>query len=171
MREWTHISGCRGVTLVELIVVLSVISVLAFALSFSFEGWIGRYRAESSIKELHVDLMNARVRAMQSQRMYFVNTDGGKRYTIYEDTNPAPDGDGALDGSDAVWVQKDAGYSVLNTVALPFSFNRDGLIDNSGALRLETEDYVDADYDCVEVSPTRVNLGKWNETDARCDTK
>ena len=54
----------RGVTLVELIVVISVIGILAIALGFSYVGWQGAYRVEKTTKELYTDLMDARSRAM-----------------------------------------------------------------------------------------------------------
>ncbi len=63
----------HGITLVELIIVLSIIGILAVALGFEFTGWMGRYRVESQVKEMYVDLMNARARAMQRNRMHFVN--------------------------------------------------------------------------------------------------
>jgi prepilin-type N-terminal cleavage/methylation domain-containing protein len=82
----------NGITLIELIIVISVIGILAVALGFSFQGWMGKYRAENQIKQIHTDFMNARARAMTMNRMHFA-TEAANAYTIYEDTNPAPDGD------------------------------------------------------------------------------
>src|SRR4030042_6482895 len=88
----------NGVTLIELIVVVSVIGILVIALGFSFEGWMSKYRVESQIKEMYTDLMNSKASAMQRNRMYFVSLTT-TRYTIYEDTYNATyptytDGDG-----------------------------------------------------------------------------
>ena len=63
----------RGVTLVELIVVIAVIGILAIALGFSYVGWQGAYKVEKTTKELYTDLMDARSRAMSQGRMYFVD--------------------------------------------------------------------------------------------------
>jgi len=49
----------NGITLIELIVVISIMGILVFALGFSFQGWMGGYKVESQIKEMYVDLMNA----------------------------------------------------------------------------------------------------------------
>jgi len=41
-----------GITLIELIVVISIIGILAVALGFTFQGWIGKYKVERQIKEM-----------------------------------------------------------------------------------------------------------------------
>ncbi len=86
----------HGITLIELIIVISIIGILAVALGFEFTGWMGGYRVESQTKEMYVDLMNARARAMQRNRVHFVRLFiPPTQYTnMYDDTNPAPDGDG-----------------------------------------------------------------------------
>ena len=48
-----------GVTLVELLVVVSIIGVLIIAMGFSYEGWVGNYRLESMTKELYFDLYDS----------------------------------------------------------------------------------------------------------------
>jgi prepilin-type N-terminal cleavage/methylation domain-containing protein len=82
----------KGITLIELVTVISIIGVLAIALGFEFKGWIDRYRVEVQINELYVDLMNARMRAMQRNRAHFVSL-AQTEYTVQEDIDPWPDGD------------------------------------------------------------------------------
>lgn len=84
-----------GITLIELIIVISIIGILVIALGFEYRNWMGRYRVENQIKQMHIDFMNARARALTRNRMHFV-TEAANAYTIYEDTSPAPDGDGNL---------------------------------------------------------------------------
>ncbi len=79
-----------GVTLIELIVVVSVIGILVVALGFTFQGWMGRYKVESQMKEMYIDLMNARARAMQRNRMSFCGLylrHSLRNIQYYEDTN------------------------------------------------------------------------------------
>ncbi|HLA00790.1 MAG TPA: prepilin-type N-terminal cleavage/methylation domain-containing protein, partial [Thermodesulfovibrionales bacterium] len=89
----------NGITLIELIIVISIIGILAVALGFEFTGWMGGYRVESQMKEMYVDLMDARARAMQRNRTHFVRLNNSS-YSIYEDdsdgTNKVPDGDATL---------------------------------------------------------------------------
>jgi prepilin-type N-terminal cleavage/methylation domain-containing protein len=77
-----------GLTLVEVIVVVSIISVLVVALGFQFQGWMARYNVESQIKTMHIDLMTARQRAMQKNVQYLVQLPAdNKSYLICEDAN------------------------------------------------------------------------------------
>ena len=85
----------RGVTLVELIVVIAVIGILAIALGFSYVGWQGAYKVEKTTKDLYTDLMDARSRAMTQSREYFVDFPTATTYRISMD-----DSDGAAKVND-----------------------------------------------------------------------
>jgi prepilin-type N-terminal cleavage/methylation domain-containing protein len=159
----------EGITLIELIIVISIIGILVVALGFSFQGWIGGYKIESQIKELYVDLMNSRARAMQRNRTHFVDLPvvQPKQYTIYEDTNPVPDGNGILEtASDASILQKNMDYTIIPAMSFGvrrFSFDKNGLVSNNGTIRLSST--VTPDYDCIVLFATRINMGQWNGTD------
>ncbi|OGW52145.1 MAG: hypothetical protein A2Y81_08530 [Nitrospirae bacterium RBG_13_43_8] len=169
-----------GVTLIELIVVVSVIGILVVALGFTFQGWKGKYNVESQMREMYMDLMNARAMAMQKNRMYFVDLPPAQptQYTIYEDTydaaNPTyKDGDRILQtGSDRRVLQKTTSYTIVPALAFGdtrFNFNKDGLVSHNGTIRLSST--VTPDYDCIVLSATRINMGKWNGTTSSCDIK
>ncbi len=162
----------KGITLIELIVVISIIGILAVALGFSSQGWIASYHVESQTKELYVDLMNARARAMQRTTVHFV-TLTATQYTIYEDTNTIPNS-GTLDPADTLILQKnlDTQYQLTwnNSYwdANPIEFNTRGLIAGfGGTIRITSS--ANPDYDCIVLSPTRINMGQWNGTS--CATK
>jgi prepilin-type N-terminal cleavage/methylation domain-containing protein len=152
-----------GVTLIELIITVSIIAILVVALGFEYRGWMGRYRVENQIKQMHTDLMNARSRAMTMNRMHFV-TWTANTYTIYEDTNPVPDGNGTLEVASDLRLPtypKTVEYTVNWTGPVnQINFDRRGMIDPAGSIRLTST--VDADYDCLTISQTRINMGKWN---------
>jgi len=152
----------NGVTLIELIIVISIIGILVVALGFTFQGWLGRYKVESQMKEMHIDLMNARASAMQRNRAYFV-TWGTLQYVVYEDTSPAPDGNGNLEaGFDRLVMQKslDRQYPITwsDITDTEVEFTTNGLSNDTKTICSNTD--ADADYNCIEISATRINLGQ-----------
>ncbi len=163
----------KGVTLVELIVVISIISILALALGFSYFGWQGAYKVEKSTKDLFTDLMDARSRALTRSREYFVDFPTATAYRVIEDTN----GSGTLNNGDTIIIpppptilpltnQKVVEYDITTDAGGVLTFTRRGIIN---ALSL-TEDNpeiaicfsstADPDYDCIELSQTRINMGR-----------
>lgn len=174
----------RGITLIELIIVISIISILVVALGFSFQGWMGGYKIESQVKEMHADLMNARVRAMQRNRNHFVYFPNTTSYTIYDDdsngTNKVPDGDGTLQTGTGSTADTQLGgfpktlqYAVTIGTAsgvppIYFTLNSRGLISPERTICNFTDFDGDADhksdfnpdYDCIVISETRINIGK-----------
>lgn len=161
----------KGFTLMELLVVVTVAVVLAIYLGFEFTGWQGRYKAESQIKKIYVDLMNTRARAMQRNRSHFITLDSAIQYTIYEDTDPAPDGDGILTpGSDTQIRQETLDITTPITWSdladTEIEFTSRGLSNDDKTICINI-DLIDndpspsgADYDCIIISPTRINMGK-----------
>jgi prepilin-type N-terminal cleavage/methylation domain-containing protein len=161
----------KGLTLVELLVAVSIVSVLALALGFEFRGWLGGYRVESQIRKLHLDLMEARVRAMLRKRIHFVSL-SPNYYTVHEDIHPWPDGDKCLTPSDS---ERPAGYNdpipfMKRTLdlTLPITwnnirvkhikFNIRGFSKTNRTICVNT-DY-NSDYDCIAISAGRIRLGK-----------
>lgn len=158
--------------MIELIIVISIIGILAVALGFEFTGWIGGYRVESQMKELYIDLMNARTRAMQRNRMHFASLTA-TQYTIREDIDPWPDGDNNLTAGDNVppappavyndpipLLQRnlDPQYPIFWNGGAQASFTTKGLSNVNKTICSNTD--VEADYNCIEISASRINLGR-----------
>ena len=145
---------------------------ILFALAgIQYSVWMKRYNVEREIRDLHADLMNARVRAIGKNRLHFV-TIAADKYTIYEDTYDdalsayTQDGDGTLQATvpgDTVILQKRTDNVVVPSLGLgktTFYFDNNGLSSRKGHIRLSSD--VRADYDCIILSATRINVGQWN---------
>jgi prepilin-type N-terminal cleavage/methylation domain-containing protein len=163
----------RGVTLAELLIVLSIISILAVALGFSFQGWMGNYKVESQVKQLYSDLMNARALAMTRNRMHFVILNAND-YSIYEDTN---DNNAANPGSgdNPIPEYRVSGTLTVKPKTLQYSlgwtgtiaFDTRGLSSSASVITIPLTGLssgVNADYDCILVYQSRVQMGKYAGT-------
>ena len=161
----------KGVTLVELLVVVSIVCALAFALAFEYTDWIGRYRVETQIREMYFDLMDARARAMLRKRAHFVSL-AQTHYTVQEDISPWPDGDRCLSASDST---RPAGYNdpipllrkdlyrdlplTWNNIRVAhMRFNARGFSNTNRTICVNTDKK--ADYDCIAISAARIRLGR-----------
>ncbi len=162
-----------GFSMIELIVTVSIIVILVAIVTIQVPGMITRYNVERQIKEMYSDFMTAREKAMTRNRIHFVTFPAARQYSIYEDTNPSPDGDGTLQvNNDARILQKTTRYDIVATLAdnsapLKTTFNQNGIITNLGNIRLSST--VKADYDCILLAPTRISLGKYDGTN--CNAK
>lgn len=137
----------RGVSLVELIVVVAIIATLS-ALVFSFQGWMRKYNIERTMRELHLDLLRAREIALSENRVVCV-TFGTNSYIIRKDSHPAPDGnDNCDDGGDTIILQKTISYELKNNINNTFNFQRNGLTNENGHVRIEEQD---AYINCVDI--------------------
>jgi Tfp pilus assembly protein FimT len=146
-----------GVTLTELLIIMSIVGILTVALGFSYQGWMGNYRIESGLKQMYADIMDVRTRAMTQNRMHFIliNT---ANYAVYEDTN---DNNAANPG---------AGDTLLKTTPLQYNagwtgtitFNTKGLTTSSAAISIPITlpSGASPDFDCIVVYQSRVAMGK-----------
>ena len=159
--------GMRGITILELMVVVLICGILMSIGGFSVKSFIYRYGVERQVRELHADLLNARGRAFEGNRRHFITVSSGS-YQITEDTNqnggPAPD-----DGDTELWHSPKkfrsssqwAGIIIMDTKGI-VSVSSHPLLTNAAlAIRFDTAG-TDPFYDCISLGPTRIVTGKWN---------
>lgn len=160
-----------GITLVELLVVISIVGILTVALAFSFQGWMGRYNAESQVKQIYADLMNARISAMGRNHAFFADFPTTTSYRVREDTNEDNDPNVVAGDTILPTFPKKVQYAIT-WAGGTISFNARGIMQPSlfplGAT-LCVFTTVNPDYDCIEISQTRMNMGKLTNVGGTCD--
>jgi prepilin-type N-terminal cleavage/methylation domain-containing protein len=159
-RSAVRLRGESGMSIVELMMVLAVLSILITVLGFSAKGWINRYKVEDDVKRMYIDIVEARARAMQRARATFVTVTSGD-YAVYEDTSPAPDGNGTLEaGTDRLVTGRSTNSPIVNDLGGTLTFGRDGIASLSGTIYLSTDE--NPEVNGINIGPTRVKLGRYH---------
>lgn len=179
--------GHDGITLIELLVVISIIGILVIALGFSYQGWMGRYRVESQIKQIYSDMMNARMTAMSRNLRYFADFPTATTYRIFQDTNgntTAEPGGGdtilptfpkTIEGNYVLFKN----WAGAGTTATSVIFEIRGTMQTPSGLGdtlcLRTVENpqlagLDPDYDCIIIGQTRINMGKMTNPAGACNS-
>jgi prepilin-type N-terminal cleavage/methylation domain-containing protein len=169
MRHRDDREGRGGLTLVEIMIAIAIVGIVVMIAVSNFQGMMEKYRVEDETKQMFADLMDARGRAMQRNRVFFVQINANG-YKTFEDTNPAPDGNNNLEGSDTQVASVTVKHTITPTGGLSgFRFNRNGIASGTGSIRFSST--TQPDYDCITVNATRIKMGQYNATDNACVEK
>ncbi len=155
----------HGFTLIQLLIVVTIVGILSLLLGQSLQGNLGAARVDGDLVEFQADLANARARAIHRGHLYFVtvNTAAGT-YQITEDTND----NGLLEGAPDTPLFLTPKQLTQDPVADPVTWaggqivmNTRGFIAPTGTLQV-TPTYLNPNYDCIQLSATAINIGLMN---------
>ena len=147
--------GRKGISLIELIIVISIISILLAVATINFNNWTRRYNIEKEVKELYSDLMFIRQQALvtgMNHRANFetANTVVFRRYSSEAD----PDG--------SVIRRRTVNYPI--TISDPaereIEFNTRGMMVAVTPKSVCLFTAADPPLDSIYITQTRLNVGK-----------
>ena len=147
----------NGFTMVELLVVITIITILLVLATLNFNAWMRKNNEEAQVKMMYTDMLSAKVDAMhkRTQRIMNVNviTNG---YDIEDNTGTVVQPLKTLKFP----VTTSAGAG--NNLALTFDVNGLNITANAPqAICLQTNDVTLA-YDAIIIDQVKVNLAKRN---------
>ncbi len=182
-------SNCRGFTLVELLIAITIVGIVIIALGFEYSGWQGRYKVENQVKQVYSDLMNGRARAMERKRAHYIVFTAANSYTLVEDTNENNAYNVGVDAALASYprtmeygmsatietLNDDgtiAGVAAATLTDVVVNFGIRGLISSAtlnvdpatpkkrGVIHITST--ANPDYDCIIIEQTRIITGQTN---------
>lgn len=149
--------GNKGISKLELLVVLMVASIIITMSVFSYLNWLARYKVEKTTRELYSDLMEARMLAMTRNIDHLLVLNSSS-YSIVEDT----DRNGRFSTGDVTLERfpRSTEYSLIkNNTGNTISFDRRGIMSPERTLWFSSS--ASPDYDCMVVSFTRIVMGRY----------
>ncbi len=161
MRSRIDREGRGGFTIVEIMIAIAILGILVVLAVANFEGMNEKYKVEAETKQFYADLMDARGRAMQRNRWFFVqiSTTG---YATYEDRTVAGRGRGLRQHGGCLVTSVTVRHAidpVLASGGSNFGFNRNGIANDTGTIRLVST--AQPDYDCITILSTRIKMGQY----------
>ncbi len=165
MRERYFHTNNKGITLIEIVIVVAVIAVIVLIAGVQFQGMKKKYDVESITKNIYADLMEARYRAFSEN-----NT-----YGLYWGSSPFNSYELRRDNSNNGNITN--GYNISRPVSLEndfkrngsssyVKFNEKGTADNYLTIYYD-DSSIESEYSCVSVSITRTKMGKWDGSDCK----
>jgi len=122
----------KGVTLIELVVVLVIIGIAAGLIAPNLGGWLPRYRLRSATRDIVSTMRDAHMKAVSNRMQYQVNFNAGTNTYILRHTS------GGLLFDDGPVRAAPSGITV-NIASLPGGialFNSDSTCPNGGSITL-----------------------------------
>jgi len=158
----------NGFTLIELMVVIAIVAILLGMGIASYNNWKKKYDIENDTKRIFSALTEARIKTFSEKRVYGITWSENpfKRFELRYDT----DNDGDITdnpGSEKISEITLKGSSFIGSIGgfkKYVKFSKEGIAKNLGNIRASNLDII-PEYNCVNISRTRIKMGQWNGSD------
>jgi len=156
----------RGFTLVELIVVMSIVAILSTIATLNWKRIVMKSAVESQVKTVHADMMSVRLEALYRKKSRSVVV-SGTGFRIYSSTVTS-----VTPISSKIFKYRFISPPGNVTASNTITFDTSGLLNSTQNTLCvdafnDTAVYSDANVDSIVLSQGRINLGKRN---GDCDT-
>ena len=141
-----------GLTLVEMITVMAIMSSLLTMGSLSFGRMSQKYAIEGQTRAIYTELMNLRLKAMYKKKVHTA-TLTSRLFTTYSSLDKDNKPVGLISSKNLDWI------IVPNAKVATIRFDTHGLTSNLGSVCTEPSDNPAA-LDSIIISMTRINMGK-----------
>ncbi|HMK55143.1 MAG TPA: GspH/FimT family protein [Dissulfurispiraceae bacterium] len=159
----------QGMTMIEILIVMGIVMILLGIAWLEFSTWVKKYDIERQIYMLHAQLLKSRSTAMFRNRTHFVVLKEGS-FSIIDDTNPSPFGDGVNTSADTVILAETALIHPINQPST-ITFNARGLTPLNQTRTICVYSEVHPDADCIVVHRARINIGCIIRQDDVCSSE
>lgn len=154
----------RGFSLIELIVTVSIMSILLAVATINFNDWQRKYNIEGQVKEILVDLTDVRTRAIATKQQHRVilnpTSYAFRRFSSEFDAAGTEVFNRRLK-HDVQQLMADGTYSAFANTTL--TFDDRGYTNNWLTIAVGVG-LGNPAYNCLRVSTARVNMGRINES-------
>ncbi len=153
-RGMAWLAACAGLTLVELMVVITIIGIILAIAVMNIKQWSDKYTVESYTKEIYSTLMKARNAAATSNIQVQVTLAANQVDTFHDIDN-----DGVADAGET--TTKPYPQFTIQFTASPVTFDRRGITSDMQTISIT--DYppsASPGVDCLVISRARINMGK-----------
>jgi len=158
----------KGVTLIELMVVIALVSVVAGVAIVSFSTTRKRASIERDVQRIYSEIQRQRMKAFTKKVNIKIFCDviekenGVKEYLLImnctdSNGNPCNSHNATPDN-----------VTLENPFTGTLSINSKGLFSQLGSIRYNGADSVSPKYDCVVASPYRIRMGRWDKDEGKC---
>ena len=157
----------------EILITIAILGILVVIAASNFGGMNEKYKVEAETKQLYADLMDARGRAMQRNRWFFVQISDRPGTRRTRTAAPRRTGTGLLTTQRTRLVTSVTVRHAISTDLAGGSVASDSTgtgspttTESSGSRRR-----VQPDYDCITIKPTRIKMGQYEFAGRTCVEK